>query len=162
MEWWIGAEGWQLSHGGQGSQGGQGLQDILRAHGAHWSEGVSRLLRALGSQSEQLEVSVFAALFLWRPLKECCRIVDAVSCGYTFPSFSERSVARVLRPIHPRVGSRLFEAQIRKGQDFYACVFWKILNIRGDQASHAGFMRRRDDLQIVQFFARGLKPHRPN
>ena len=146
----------------QGSRGGECRQDILRSQVAHWSKGVSRLLRALGSQSEQLEVSVFAALFLWRPLKECCRIVDAVSCGYTFPSFSERSVARVLRPIHPRVGSRLFEAQIRKGQDFYACVFWKIINIRGDQDSHAGFMRRRDDLQIVQFFARGLKPHRPN
>ena len=150
------------SRDGQGSRGGECRQDVPRSQVAHWSEGVSRLLRALGSQSEQFEVSVFAALFLWRPLKEYRQIVDALSCGYTFPSFSERSVARVLRPIHPRVGSRLFEAQIRKGQDFYACVFWKIINIRGDQDSHAGFMRRRDDLQIVQFFARGLKPHRPN
>ena len=68
----LGVEGWQLSHGGPGSEagkgsgGGQGLQDILGAQGAHWSEGVSRSLRALGSQAEQIEGSDFAAMFLCR------------------------------------------------------------------------------------------------
>ena len=51
---------------GRDQGAGKGLQDILRAQGTHWSEGVSRSLRALGSQAEQIEGSDFAAMFLCR------------------------------------------------------------------------------------------------
>jgi len=44
---------------GRDQGAGKGLQDILRAQGTHWSEGVSRSLRALGCQSEEFQVSVF-------------------------------------------------------------------------------------------------------
>ena len=59
MEGWQRSHGWQGSEAGKRSGGGQQLQDILRAQGARWSESESRSPRALGRQSEQLEVSVF-------------------------------------------------------------------------------------------------------
>lgn len=46
--------GWSI-----GVEGRQGSQDILRAQGVHFAERVSGSFRALGSQSEQFEVSGF-------------------------------------------------------------------------------------------------------